>query len=76
MLMAHTLTDGLCVAAQAAPPPPPARLSFPWRSYRVQSMPLRGGVAVAASIARAVVGRLGSAATAVDILFPQLIAIQ
>jgi hypothetical protein len=63
--MAHACTDCLGVAARAAPrppPPPPARSSIPWRRYHVRSTLLRGGEAVAASIARAVVGRLGFAA--------------
>jgi len=53
-------------------PPPPARSSFPWRRHCVRSMPLRGGVTVAASIARAVAWQLGFAATAMYILFPPI----
>ena len=54
------------------PPPPPTHSSFPWCCYCVQLMPLQGGVAVVASIAQAVVGRLGFAATAMDALFPSI----
>ena len=72
MLMAHASTDGLCVAARAAPRPPPTRSSFPWRRYCVRSTPLQGGVAVVASIASAAVGGLGLAATAMDLLFPPI----
>ena len=69
--MAQVLTDGLGVASWAAPLPlpPPRACCSPGAAILFYRRPCRGGVAVVASMARAVVRRQGFAATAMVVLF-------